>query len=197
MNTKAIKGYIFIVTCLGAVTFAQERADQHRVVSGNEISIDEIRDYRKMFRVNEKPLDMVESTKIMCAPPLTVFGPHYDPGVVYYINEIARQGVKTFPGDRAFPVGSIIVKEKQERKTADSVQIITVMKKIRADRSEDSWQYRMYDVKSWKEIDTKSPASSRASADCIGCHRHYKENDYVSDKGLELLLGNPKKEVSK
>src|SRR5215475_758259 len=192
MNTKAIKGYIFIVTCLGAVTFAQERAEQHRVVSGNEISIDEIRDYRKIFRVNEKPLDMVESTKVMCAPPLTVFGPHYDPGVVYYINEIARQGVKTLPSDRAFPVGSIIVKEKQERKTADSVQIITVMKKIRADRNEDSWQYKMYDVGGWKEIGAKNQASSSDRTSCIGCHRRYKENDYVSDKGIELLLGKSK-----
>jgi len=93
---------------------------------------------------------------------------------------------------RTFPVGSIIVKEKQERKTADSVQIITVMKKIRASRSEDSWEYKMYDVKSWKEIGAKSQASSQASASCIGCHRRYKENDYVSDKGLELLLGKSK-----
>ena len=192
MNMKTIKTYIFLVTCLGVGSLAQERADQKRVDSGNEISIGEIRDYRNMFRVNEKPLDMVESTKIMCAPPWSVFGPHYDPGVVYYINEIARQGVKTFPGDRTFPVGSIIVKEKQERKTADSVQIITVMKKMRAGRSEDSWQYKMYDVKSWKEIDTKSQASPQAGASCIGCHRHYKENDYVSDKGLELLLGKSK-----
>lgn len=192
MNSRVIKTYVFLAACFGAVAIAPELADQKIAASENEISIGEIRDYRKMFRVNEKPLDMVESTKVMCAPPWSVFGPHYDPGVVYYINEIARQGVKTFPGDKSFPAGSIIVKEKQERKTADSVQIITVMKKIRDGRSEDSWQYKMFDVAGWKEIGAKSQASSSDRTNCIGCHRQYRENDYVSDKGIELLLGKSK-----
>lgn len=125
----------------------------------------------------------------MCAPPSLVYGPHYDPGVVYYINEIARQGIKTFSDNKLFPVGSIIVKEKQERKTEDSVQIITVMRKVRSGRSEDSWEYKMYDTKKWAEIDFSKQDTNRFNTTCIECHRRYKNNDYVSNKGIELLLG--------
>jgi hypothetical protein len=153
----------------------------------NGLSVAEVRDYRNMLRVNEKPVDMVEETKLMCAPPLSIYGPHYDPGVVYYINEIARRGISTFPDSRLFPVGSVIVKEKQERRTQDSVQIITVMKKVRQDRAEDSWEYKMYDTRNWTEID--SARSGAVNGTCIGCHRRYKDNDYVSSKGIQLLLG--------
>ena len=141
-----------------------------------------------MFRVNEKPVDMVEETKLMCAPPPLMYGPNYDPGVVYYINEIARQGIKTYSDNKLFPVGSIIVKEKQERKTEDSVQIITVMKKARSGRSEDSWEYKMYDTKKWAEIDFSKPETNPFNRTCIECHWRYKNNDYVSDKGIDLLL---------
>ena len=142
-----------------------------------------------MFRVNQKPVDMVESTKYMCAPPSSIYGPHYDPGVVYYVNEIARQGIKEISGSIVFPVGSIIVKEKQERKTEDSVQIITVMRKVRSERSEDAWEFKMYDVKKRTEIDPSTSSSKPANHSCIGCHHRYKDNDCVSDKGMELLLG--------
>jgi len=141
-----------------------------------------------MFRVNEKPVDMVEETKTMCAPPSLSYGPHYDPGVVYYINEIARQGIKTYADNKLFPVGSMIVKEKQERRTADSVQIITVMKKVLPGSSEDSWEYKMYDAKKWAEIDFSRRGANPLNQACIECHRRYKNNDYVSDKGIALLI---------
>jgi hypothetical protein len=184
MRTKAIK----LCTCLavGLATFviAQGKGDQ----KSERIAIGEIREYRKMFRVNEKPIDMVEGTKAMCAPPLMVYGPHYDPGVVYYINEIARDGLNAFSREKLFPVGSIIVKEKQERRTEDSVQIITVMKKVRTGNGEDSWEYKMYDTKKWAEIEVSKRATTPVTRTCIECHRRYKDNDYVSDKGVELLL---------
>jgi hypothetical protein len=142
-----------------------------------------------MFRVNEKPIDMVAETAWMCAAPQASFGPHYNPGVVYYINDIARQGIKTYSDTRQFPVGSIIVKEKQESRTEGSVQIITVMKKVRAESSEDSWDYKMFDVRNWAQVDPSSQQTARIDRSCIGCHRMYKSNDYVSGRGIELLLG--------
>jgi len=67
---------------------------------------------------------MVEGTKMMCAPPLSVYGPHYDPGVVININEIARRD-KGILRDKLFPVGSIIVKKNRnegQRTVADQSQ---------------------------------------------------------------------------
>jgi len=189
MNTRAIKSCTLVVVCLATVVIAREQHNQNRETIRRGISIVEIRDYRQMFRVNKEPVDMVEETKFMCAPPLSMYGPHYDPGVVYYVNDIARQGIKTFSNNKLFPVGSVIVKEKQERKTEDSVQIITVMNKVQSGSSEDSWEYKMYDTKKWAEIDFAKQTSSPLRRTCIECHRRYKENDYVSDKGIELLLG--------
>ena len=81
------------------------------------------------------------------------------------------------------------MKEKQERKTEDSVQIITVMKKVRSGRTEDSWEYKMYDTKEWTEIDFFKQKPNPSARTCIDCHRRYENNDYVSDKGIQLLLG--------
>ena len=186
MRTNTIKFCTCLAVSLAAIVIAQGKDDRETATS--RVSIDEIRDYRKMFRVNEKPIDMVEGTKYMCASPMMVYGPHYDPGVVYYINEIARKGTQSFSREKVFPGGSIIVKEKQERKTEDSVQIITVMKKVRAGNSEDSWEYKMYDTRKWEEIDLSKRATTPVTRTCIECHRRYKANDYVSDKGVELLI---------
>ena len=142
-----------------------------------------------MFRVNEKPIDMVAETAWMCAAPEMRYGPHYNPGVVYYVNEIARQGVKSYLEKKQFPVGSIIVKEKQENRTEDSVQIITVMKKVRAESSENSWDYKMFDARKWVEPDPSKQKIPIFIHGCIECHRQYKDNDYVSKRGIELLLG--------
>ena len=189
MRSRALIASAFVLGCIFTITLSQQNTDQKIVDPKNGISINDVKEYRKMFRVNEKPIDMVGETILMCAPPFNVHGPHYDPGVVYYINEIAGQGLKTFLEKKLFPVGSIIVKEKQERRTEDSVQIITVMKKAREGSGEDSWDYKMYDARKWVELDPSSQQTARIDRSCIGCHRMYKSNDYVSGKGIELLLG--------
>ena len=188
-RSRALIISAFVLGCIFTIVLSQGNTDQKIDDHKNGISINDVKEYRKMFRVNAKPINMLEETKVMCAPPLMAYGPHYDPGVVYYINEIARQGIKTYSDKKQFPVGSIIVKEKQERKSEDSVQIITVMKKARAESNEDSWDYKMFDVRKWAEVDPSSQPATRIGKSCIGCHRLYKSNDYVSDRGIDLLLG--------
>ena len=188
-RSRALTASAFVLVSIFTIVLSQGNTDQKMDNNKNGISINEVKEYRKMFRVNAKPIDMVKETAIDCANPRIRYGPHYDPGVVYYINEIARQGIKTFSDKKQFPVGSIIVKEKQERKTEDSVQIITVMKKARAESSEDSWDYKMFDVRKWTEIFSSGQQANPLGKSCIGCHRMYKDNDYVSEKGIDLLLG--------
>src|SRR5215813_1629516 len=188
-RSRALTTSAFVLVSIFTIVLSQGNTDQKMYKNKNGISINEVKEYRKMFRVNAKPIDMVKATAVDCANPRIRYGPHYDPGVVYYINEIARQGIKTFSDKKQFPVGSIIVKEKQERKTEDSVQIITVMKKARAESSEDSWNYKMFDVRKWTEIFSSGKQANPLGKSCIGCHRMYKDNDYVSEKGIDLLLG--------
>ena len=190
MNVTFIKSSVVLVVCVTPLVMVRGQEIRRSDTSTGRISVSEVRNYRKMIRVNARPVDMVEETKLMCAPPQMAFGPHYDPGVVYYINETARQGMKTFSESRLFPVGSMIVKEKQERKTEDSVQIITVMMKVRPGRGETSWEYKMYDTKTWVELDSFNAGTTVSNKACIECHRRYEANDYVSDRGISLLFGN-------
>lgn len=189
MRSRALVASAFVSGCIFTITLSQGNADKKMDDPKNNISISDVKEYRKMLRVNEKPIDMVAESALMCAPPFSVHGPHYNPGVVYYINEIAGQGLKTYLEKKQFPVGSIIVKEKQERRTEDSVQIITVMKKTREGGGEDSWDYKMYDTRKWVELDTPTQKIPFLIRGCIECHRRYKDNDYVSEIGIKLLLG--------
>jgi hypothetical protein len=189
LRSRALVASAFVLGCIFTVVLSQGNTGQKIDDPKNGISINDVKEYRNMFRVNAKPIDMVKETMIYCAEPRMHVGPHYNPGVVYYINEITRQGIKTYSDTKQFPVGSIIVKEKQESKTEDSVHIITVMKKVRADSSEGSWDYKMFDVREWAEVDPSRQIDTYFGKGCIGCHRQYKDNDYVSGRGIELLLG--------
>jgi cytochrome P460 len=191
LRSKTLKSSAFLLACIFTVAFSQGEANREIDGPKKGVSVSDVKEYRKMFRVNEKPIDMVVETAFMCSLPSMVYGPHYDPGVVYYINEIARRGLKTYSEKKRFPVGSIIVKEKQERRTEDSVRIITVMKKASSKSSEDSWDYKMYDTGNWTEIDISKQKSDLINKGCIECHRQYKNNDYISDRGIALLLGTP------
>ena len=194
MGTRTISLYVLLTVGLIPIALPKGQAHQADVAVSRGITVGEVKNYRQMFRVNEKPIDMDEATKAMCAAPPVNQGPHftyapnYDPGAVYYINEIARQGIKTFSEKKQFPVGSLIVKEKQERKTEDSVEIITVMKKVLPGFSEASWEYKMYDTKRWVEVDSSRQAGSQNNQTCVECHRLYKRNDYVSNRGMGLLF---------
>ena len=188
MRSKALKSSVFLLASIFTMALSQRESDRK---IDNGISVGDVKEYRKMFRVNEQPIDMVAETMTMCALPQDVYGPHLNPGVVYYINEIAAQGLKTYPEKKQFPVGSIIVKEKQERRTEDSVQIITVMKKASQGGGEDSWDYKMYDTRKWAEIDLSEQRRPFFVKSCIECHRRYKNNDYVSTRGIDLMLGKP------
>ena len=169
MKTRSIKWSAVLAICLGPLALSPAQDDQAGVAQRGELTISEVRNYRQMFRVNDKPIDMAEATKTACAPPALMHGPHYDPGVVYYINEIARRAITTYAETRRFPVGSLIVKEKQERRTEDSVEIITVMKKVLSESSEAAWEYKMYDTKRWVEVDFKQGVTP-SNKTCVECH---------------------------
>jgi hypothetical protein len=161
-----------------------------------KLRVNDIKFYRQMNRVNRKPVVMDEATSKLCGRQLVVLvdaSPHSVPGVVYYINDIAQKGLGTFKEKKEFPIGSVIVKEKQENQTEDSVKIITAMKKLKAGNKENSWDYRLYDVTAWQELkqlsfSTRTKATPTPSVKCIDCHKRYRENDYISPTGMYLFF---------
>jgi Cytochrome P460 len=181
-----IKPYLLLALSFLMILLIQGQTHPNKTPIHPNISLSEIRNYRSLIRVNDKPIDMEEATKFMCAYPGMIYGPHVSPGIVYYINKTAKKGAKKITENKTFPVGSLIIKEKQERKTEDSVQIITVMKKIRAGHGENTWDYKMYDVQKWSEVDASQQVHGST---CLECHRSYKDNDYISNIGISLLRG--------
>ena len=159
-----------------------------------KLRVDDIKSYRTMNRLNFKPIVMDEATGRLCGVNITpLFEPHYAPGVVYYLNDIAQKGLNTFREKKEFPIGAIIVKEKQKKQTEDSVKIITAMKKVKAGNKEDSWDYKLYDVVAWQELkqlsfSTRNKMDSTSAVKCIDCHRKYQENDFISPKGMNLFF---------
>ena len=89
MRSRALIASAFVLGCIFTIALSQGNADRKMDERKNGISINDVKEYRKMFRVNEKPIDMVAETALMCAAPDMLYGPHYNPGVAYYINEIA------------------------------------------------------------------------------------------------------------
>jgi hypothetical protein len=147
---------------------------------------DTLENYRKdLTCINPAPIDMQEGSRELCADPRDFLGPHYNPGVVYYANRTAIDGIGKLEAGGAMPVGAILVKEKQEKRTADSVKIITVMKKIKEGRGVDTWDYSMIDVKTWK------PVADVTSESCIECHRGYAKYDSISPQGHYLIKMKP------
>ncbi len=183
---QRIKPYLLLALSFLMILLIQGQTHPNKTTILPNISLSDIKHYRSLIRVNSKPIDMQAETMMMCAMPQNFLGPHYSPGIVYYINQTAKKGVKTFSDRKQFPIGSLIVKEKQERKTEDSVKIITVMKKVLTGRSENTWDYKMYDVKKWSEV---APSQQIKGSTCLGCHQRYQNNDYISDKGMSLLHG--------
>ncbi len=187
-----------ICAILLSVSFGQEKQVDNSLQKSlkRKLRVEDVKSYRTMNRLNFKPIVMDETASKLCRRMDIIVindSPHYAPGVVYYLNDIAQKGLSTFKEKKEFPVGSIIVKEKQEKQTEDSVKIITVMKKIKANNREDSWDYKLYDVVAWQELkqltfSSRNKRDSTPTVKCIDCHRKYRENDFISPKGMSLFF---------
>lgn len=82
MRSRALIASAFVLGCIFTMVLSQGNTGQKIDDPKNGISINDVKEYRKMFRVNAKPIDMVKETMIYCAEPRMHVGPHYDPGVV-------------------------------------------------------------------------------------------------------------------
>lgn len=200
-TTNLCKLILFLAICsiLLSVSFGQEKQSGKSLQKSlkRKLKIEDVKSYRTMNRLNFKPIEMDKEASKACSirRPIKLVdpSPHNVPGVVYYINDIAQKSLSTFKEKKEFSIGSVIVKEKQEDQTEDSVKIITVMKKIKTGNQEDSWDYRLYDVTAWQELkqlsfSDKTKATPTHSVKCIECHRKYKKNDFISSTGMNLFF---------
>lgn len=128
-----------------------------------------VSNYRRWELVTKEPVDMSPRLAVLCRGPLPWEGganPH-DPKVFrVFVNQTGKPAMLS-PKSRAFPDGSIIVKEKFARNgKLDKPELLTVMAKRRG-----VWDY--FTVASdGKSIGTES-------GPCQKCHSARAKDDYV------------------
>ncbi|HZS48026.1 MAG TPA: hypothetical protein VFC63_23355 [Blastocatellia bacterium] len=221
MKASGIAKLIIVAVVLIVLTYDTIGSDRDMVLRGNlnlatELAPAEVRGYRGMIRMNKAPIDMSQEALLSCVSQQGNI--HAWPGVVYYINETAAVGMSEYLATGHFPVGSILVKEKQDKKTEDSVKIITVMKKIKSGGGNDTWDYKMYDVVTWnevqptakvttfeggvtkvrpiqyasgswgKEVYSEGYAVKEHTITCIECHSAYGATDNITERGMKVLF---------
>jgi len=144
-------------------------------------------DYPKFRLITPQPVFVDMRLAVMCAPPSkaqvdstrTQYGPHANAAIKVYMNDLAAEAFSA--GGKAYPVGAVVVKEKQfmsTRGAADSPSTdpshgVGGMVKRAAgfDAAHGDWEYFYFEDPAHIE--------SGAISTCTGCHASAKATDYV------------------
>ena len=144
-----------------------------------EASVKEIAGYRTWTKVNPQPYRMRAASALDCfartiVSPPGVNNPHQDKFVTVYVNEVGRRAMLEMKNP-AFPVGSIIVKEKLSERNSSSPELLTVMIKREKgfNLSTGNWEYMVTDG------DGVSIQARGKLENCQGCHVTQPNNDYI------------------
>jgi hypothetical protein len=140
----------------------------------------DIRDYKTWTRVHATPLLLPTPLDALCRMPTptdrveTFANPHRRKYFTVYVNEIGRQAMMS-ELKPAFPVGSIIVKEKLIAQDSASPELLTVMVKREKgfNRESGDWEYLVVDGER-----TKIEGRGKL-ANCQSCHALKTDTDYV------------------
>lgn len=157
----------------------------------SDLSLKEALAYKKLTPFHTELRDMEHEVAMLCAPATFSRGPHYKPGIRTYGNAGAVKGMKMVKQPR-FAVGSLLVKEKFEKKDAKKPSLITVMKKVYEGTGARTWQYMMVDLSKNKILTTVDPKKLKdpSSNKCVSCHERYEGSDGVSmSSQLKLQRG--------
>ncbi|MEO6393287.1 MAG: cytochrome P460 family protein [Pyrinomonadaceae bacterium] len=143
--------------------------------------------YRKWKLVNPTPQLMEPLAAISCARIVgrSEGSPHLHKYISVYVSD-EGSGAMLQQLKPAFPVGSIIVKEKLAEKTSTEPELLTVMLKREPGYNEagGNWEYLVLDGKGTK-IEQRGKLAS-----CNSCHIEYKHSDYVTRTYLSNEVRN-------
>ncbi|BCM89912.1 hypothetical protein IAD21_01762 [Abditibacteriota bacterium] len=139
-----------------------------------------IKNYKKWYRVNPKPLYLDLWTDSLCRLPTpeevkdAQSNPHRRKFFTIYVNSIGKKAMLTAKNP-VFPVGSIIIKEKLLDEKSQKPELLTVMIKRKKgyDSVNGDWEYLVVDG-------TATKIQGRGKlANCQSCHASQKTTDYV------------------
>jgi len=138
-----------------------------------------LKDYRAWTRVNDSPYRISPSVSVLCTAPSTTPGnPHADPRAAAFINVYANSRAATVMlkhAGTAFPVGSIIVKEKLIDEHSSEPGLLTVMIKRKPgyNPSAGDWEFAVLDGKGI------SVQARGRLANCAECHITKSKSDFI------------------
>ena len=165
------------------LTSSQAREESRELPPTAEMSapdLKDIRDYKTWTRVHATPLLLPAPLDALCRMPTpkdsveTSSNPHRRKYFTVYVNEIGRQAMMS-EMKPAFPVGSIIVKEKLLAIDSALPELLTVMVKREKgfNRESGDWEYLVVNGEQ-TEIEGRGKL-----ANCQSCHAIKSETDYV------------------
>lgn len=170
-----VAGFAVYVVLHNSTATAVEAAPARQVVN-------EIAGYRNWTKVNPTPELMEMRTMMLCARVTTSKGvdvngaenPHQKKYITVYVNDVGRKAMME-QAKPAFPIGSIIVKEKLPDKTSQSPELLTVMIKKEKGFNPQSgdWEYLVVDG-SGQSVQERGKLET-----CQSCHLSTPQTDYI------------------
>jgi len=136
-----------------------------------------VKGYRMWPRINSEPYKMPAAVIAACSDPKPgQVSPHtgVDGYIDVYVNPSGRSSMLT-QGPVAFPVGSIIVKEKRHDPNASDPELLTVMLKRTKgyNPAVGDWEFAVLDGKA------VAVQAQGKLENCMQCHKTVPSSDYV------------------
>ncbi len=147
-------------------------------------------DYRSLPRISDDPVEMTLPAAVLCKDPTPEFGPHVFCAAMHLYANQAALAAKAKGGDKVrYPIGSLFVKEKFERKEATAPMLITVMEKMSDKGQVEDWKFTMIRLS-----DRSVVAREHFKISCEDCHAKFSEHDFISSASDSLLSAFLKKQ---
>ncbi|MFM7517437.1 MAG: cytochrome P460 family protein [Pirellula sp.] len=155
-----------------------ERSPEKDKLAKSRSYLREITQKKKLVAVTQERYLMSPNTAMLCTQPLDwheVHGPRY---CEVYITKESLPTIRKGTDD--YPVGTIIVKWKYDKKEGGSPELATIMRKMPPGYAEQHGDWEFAVVNS-----DASQVLARGRIDsCMNCHDNYKATDYVTREYL-------------
>jgi Cytochrome P460 len=187
-KTSIVYSSILVAVILGALGISPSPSKTQPLSTRSVASADAetsgaeiVAGYKDWTRVNPIPDLFASRIALQCAAPtaeqskMEEGNPHRDKFIVVYVNDIGKHAMmeEKVP---AFPLGSVIVKEKLPSKDSSEPELLTAMRKREPgyNPGNGDWEYFALDG-SGKSVKARGKLES-----CQACHMMVKDTDFVS-----------------
>lgn len=134
--------------------------------------------------LTEKRIPMKQAVVERCSIDAILGGsPHLRADMVVHANQALIDYISKNPEGVAFPVGSVLLKEKFTAGKPDSTAILTTrMERVATAGTVKDWKFAVTSLE-----DGKPKGTQEAPSSCVACHEDFEETSFVSPDSVKLL----------